>query len=87
MILFMYENMYAFQVRTLVDKCETWIKDITNVRKHFKWLSFFSIPKILHLHSTIKNHQLTRRMILEFYYIFKRDLITWQKVENASKVY
>ena len=68
-------------------KCDNWMRKLDSLLREFKWLSFFTIPKLLLIHSALIDERTNKReLMLEFYHIFKRDNITWRVVEHATEV-
>lgn len=79
--------LLLLQVHKANLRCDTWIREVDIVLRRFKWLVFFTIPKLLILHSAVADRMTSRRKImLEFYHIFKRDIQTWREVERATEV-
>ena len=68
-------------------KYNSWMKNVEDLLNECKWLLFFTIPKLLLIHSLLEDGKMARRnLMLEFYYIFKRNQETWKTVDEATEV-
>ena len=75
------------QVDEESSKCESWMRKLDSLLSEFKWLSFFTISKLLLIYSALIDERTSKReLMLEFYHIFKRDNKTWKVVEHATEV-
>lgn len=84
----LYVCISLIQVDEESSKCDSWMRKLDYLLSEFKWLSFFTIPKLLLIHSALIDERTSKReLMLEFYHIFKRDNKTWKVVEHAAEVF
>ena len=64
-----------------------WTEKEEMLMDQYKWPLFFKIPKLLNLCDEIKRKSTNKwKLILEFYFLFKRNENTWKDVEKATEV-
>ena len=65
----------------------TWVHRVDELRNQYKWLLFFSIPKMLLLHNLLRAKDPNLKAIVhEISFLCCNDQAVWESVQVAVKV-
>ena len=75
------------QVQSLEATFNDWTTKVVDLRQHYTWLLFFSVPKILHLYSLVEELSVDLDAIVrEILFLFENDLLVRQKLKPVVQV-
>ena len=73
------------QVKETEEKLRLWSLEVADLQSHYKYLLFFSIPKLLILHKSMRENQV-EEIVNEISFLFKNNTIVRGKLKSNVKV-